>query len=491
MTTRITVTTGDGGLLERNSQQQAANRQGSLVKGQAEKAVALGDEQLRKERIAQGRDPLTGFPLSLAGSTSRLTRIDQKPAAFRSDGLEVTKFYSGQIEGSQSIISGDGTQIVDFELPPSQVIPIYPVLQNTEYSDFDIIYTPGTSSIIEVGQTTRTEGGNINEYTDQNKFFSKRRLIHTKYATNYYSLPLGGGLALLVSFRYSAYASVLLRYYRHFEYYVNNNLPFINRLTLVDQSFTAELETNWVEQEDWIAVVVGNSEARAVSISDSLKDALRLQSVSTQPFTTYSRDTIACTFAGNGFSPITNDYTVPPYVCENYPGVYGYTFYNNQDDKGPPVALIAASPLQAGRIVESRDITHPSYGLVDNGLPLFTNYSTTPSAWFEIDSDTTNEYMENAFTHEALLSASLGAGQLMSSLFSAKQYIDVSESPVSWKGAPITGNVFVYPDNQDPSWNGKVKTNPAIENAYNVHYIYDWSKKSFCASQASRYGISV
>ena len=91
MTTRITVTTGDGDLLERNAQQQAANRQGALVKGGAEQAADEGAEQQRQRRSAEGLDPTTGRPLPSAGSTSRLTRIDQEPAAFREGGA----FYVG------------------------------------------------------------------------------------------------------------------------------------------------------------------------------------------------------------------------------------------------------------------------------------------------------------------------------------------------------------------------------------------------------------
>jgi hypothetical protein len=83
VTTRITVTIGDGGLLDRNAQQQAAARQAALVKAQAEKAAALGNEQLRRERIAQGLDPSTGLPLPSFGTTSTIRRLDQQPAANR------------------------------------------------------------------------------------------------------------------------------------------------------------------------------------------------------------------------------------------------------------------------------------------------------------------------------------------------------------------------------------------------------------------------
>jgi hypothetical protein len=82
-------------LLERNAQQQAANRQGTLVKAQAEQAAAEGAEQQRQRRIAAGLDPATGRPLPSAGSTSRLTRIDQEPAAFRKGGHVIFLAPSG------------------------------------------------------------------------------------------------------------------------------------------------------------------------------------------------------------------------------------------------------------------------------------------------------------------------------------------------------------------------------------------------------------
>jgi hypothetical protein len=89
MSTRINVNIGDGGLLDRNAQQQAAARQANQQRATANKAAAEGQRQLEAVRISQGRDPVTGERLPSAGSSSRIQRIDQEPAANRRDGIGV------------------------------------------------------------------------------------------------------------------------------------------------------------------------------------------------------------------------------------------------------------------------------------------------------------------------------------------------------------------------------------------------------------------
>jgi hypothetical protein len=83
MSTRINVNIGDGGLLDRNAQQQAAARQANQQRAAADKAAAEGQRQLEQERIRNGLDPGTGERLPSASSSSRIQRIDQEPAAFR------------------------------------------------------------------------------------------------------------------------------------------------------------------------------------------------------------------------------------------------------------------------------------------------------------------------------------------------------------------------------------------------------------------------
>jgi hypothetical protein len=89
MSTRINVNIGDGGLLDRNAQQQAAARQANQQRASADKAAVEGQRQLEQERIRKGLDPATGRPLAIppssasTGSSSRIRRIDQEPAANR------------------------------------------------------------------------------------------------------------------------------------------------------------------------------------------------------------------------------------------------------------------------------------------------------------------------------------------------------------------------------------------------------------------------
>jgi hypothetical protein len=95
MSTRINVNIGDGGLLDRNAQQQAAARQANQQRASADKAAAEGQRQLEAVRISQGRDPVTGERLPSAGSSSRIQRIDQEPAANRRSilGLDIGSMW--------------------------------------------------------------------------------------------------------------------------------------------------------------------------------------------------------------------------------------------------------------------------------------------------------------------------------------------------------------------------------------------------------------
>jgi hypothetical protein len=83
MSTRINISIDDGGLVDRNAQQQAAARQANQQRATAEKAAAEGQRQLEEDRIRKGLDPVTGERLPSAGSSSRARRIDQEPAANR------------------------------------------------------------------------------------------------------------------------------------------------------------------------------------------------------------------------------------------------------------------------------------------------------------------------------------------------------------------------------------------------------------------------
>jgi hypothetical protein len=87
MSTRINVTVGDGGLLDRNAQQTAANRQARVLADQRATAEAEGVERRVADRTAAGLDPLTGLPASTPSSASTINRLDQEPAANRKKQL--------------------------------------------------------------------------------------------------------------------------------------------------------------------------------------------------------------------------------------------------------------------------------------------------------------------------------------------------------------------------------------------------------------------
>jgi hypothetical protein len=126
MTTRINITVDAKGLLNRNAQQQAAARQVYQQRIATEKAAAEGQRQLEQERIRKGLDPVTGEPLvttgsfSSPGSSSRIRRIDQEPAAYRRGKIAVVAFdIKGEnIDGQQvwRITTNDGTERI-VELP--------------------------------------------------------------------------------------------------------------------------------------------------------------------------------------------------------------------------------------------------------------------------------------------------------------------------------------------------------------------------------------
>jgi hypothetical protein len=98
MSTRINVTVGDGGLLDRNAQQTAANRQARVLADQRAAAEAEGVERRAADRTAAGLDPLTGLP---ASSASAINRLNQEPAANRSSFTP--QLAAARIEASLSI----------------------------------------------------------------------------------------------------------------------------------------------------------------------------------------------------------------------------------------------------------------------------------------------------------------------------------------------------------------------------------------------------
>jgi hypothetical protein len=82
MSTRINIAVDNGGLLNRNAQQTSANRQAKL---ESDRTLSLSAEAVDARIAAQAAKglPVDGRPL-YGNNVSRIRRIDQEPAAFRS-----------------------------------------------------------------------------------------------------------------------------------------------------------------------------------------------------------------------------------------------------------------------------------------------------------------------------------------------------------------------------------------------------------------------
>jgi hypothetical protein len=126
MSTRINITIDSGGLLDRNAQQTAANRQARVLADQRATAEAEGVERRAADRIAAGLDPLTGLPASTPSSASTINRLDQEPAANRRGGsiyvgnawtfeAPVTERQAKTYVGSGDL--SDWIELADFGIP--------------------------------------------------------------------------------------------------------------------------------------------------------------------------------------------------------------------------------------------------------------------------------------------------------------------------------------------------------------------------------------
>jgi hypothetical protein len=89
------------------------------LKAQAEKAAALGEAQLRQDRINAGLDPATGRPLPFTGST--LSRVNQQPAASR-QGLDLRVNVFGLSASVFTERTEDGRTYYDF----TRTVTIHP-----------------------------------------------------------------------------------------------------------------------------------------------------------------------------------------------------------------------------------------------------------------------------------------------------------------------------------------------------------------------------
>jgi hypothetical protein len=134
MSTRINVTVGDGGLLDRNAQQTAANRQARVLADQRATAEAEGVERRAADRTAAGLDPLTGLPASTPSSASTINRLNQEPAANRT-GTDIWSMYfrtipeffnAALLSSESSIAVPTRWSATDFLYKNKRIVPAQP-----------------------------------------------------------------------------------------------------------------------------------------------------------------------------------------------------------------------------------------------------------------------------------------------------------------------------------------------------------------------------
>ena len=199
MTTRINVTVDDGGLLDRNAQQQAANRQGYVVRNEQNKAATQGEAELQQRRTAEGRDPAAGQVLPSRGS--RIRRIDQEPAAFRYGGFiqigavifkyntpSINFFYDSETENYRLEYNGTITlELGDYRQNQSTVFTIEGIQLSF---DLDVPESDPGPSPTDGGVYTQDEYDSIPLSRTRYDFIEARTLIDKTF---HFIVPDGSG----------------------------------------------------------------------------------------------------------------------------------------------------------------------------------------------------------------------------------------------------------------------------------------------------------
>jgi hypothetical protein len=515
VTTNVNIEVQDSLLLDVLKAQQANARGEFLNASSLKRLEPIARESLKRKLAAQGLNE-DGLPIDRSSpqtansfgdknskKQSTESRIGgEEPAANRQDSLEVARFYSKFEGGAHFLVSGDGSQEAAFSLPAPLSLPTFPILENdTPYPTFPDP-TP-TSFRLIAQETTRTgltfDPNNptiANSWNDLTQGQDKRRAVRTKSFDITRSFPLGNGTALVVRGRYFAYASVILR--RSYSYTRFNdtreNAPIIFKDTLNSQSFTAELENNWTEQEDWIGVIVGKNSARQVTVPQALKEAMIREPQDTEPIE-FGLASLVCNPAARNlgeFDQGTN-YDEGRFQCAGWPGVYGYEVYAINFEDRVPLILSAPSPLSNERNPDTASSSQAAYGLTFDGQQYSDDLSTSPSSWFNVDSREVDEQIEQASTHESLYAVSLSDGRSFGELFKRRSLVNLDRDGLRWNGPNLQDDVYTFPDSNNSNWKKKIKFAPRdlLEGDLELHYVYDWGQRAFCQQQAARYGITL
>jgi hypothetical protein len=494
VSTQINVTVGSGGLSDKAKQLQTAARQAQLEKERQQRIEAEGTEQRNAKLEAEGKAP-DGSPLYNVPFNQ--PQIDRRPAAYRLQNVKLTTFYSNYLSSyAKQFFSGDGKQQAVLSLPEPESVD-YPLLE----SDYPEIPTTGNPSPFSISGLLNEstyipfdDSFLTGEETTVIKSFRKLRFTYGYQQSSSHIFPLGGDSALVVESIESASASVITSGYSHqvrVETTVPGEIPGTLQTTfsetLIDQSFTATLENNWVYSESWSAVIIGNTLAKSIEVPQALKDAIKtIVSAGSESIQTYTANSRTCLYAGTQFIE-SGDYSDR---CFNYPPDWGYQDYVTYAQNGGPVVLTAVSPLKVPKEVAFSTQARLDYGVGAGG---FSTADSSPAAWLSLESEEVANAMANAGTHEEFYSITTSSNITIGSLFDKRQMIDVTDPnvPKYWGGPSLSGDVFRVPEPESSLWRRPVKATALLEGFDVTYRVTDWGKGAFCSQQAAKYGITL
>jgi hypothetical protein len=524
MSTRINVTVGDGGLLDRNAQQTAANRQARVLADQRATAEAEGVERRAADRIAAGLDPLTGLPASTPSSASTINRLDQKPAANRRPSSELPFFYlkiddfQGQQYPEVQVVSGNGNQKAskqfDFGLtedPFSDLIgPFTP--KHGPFTDGQWVETRDS---FEGSRSTLPESTSGFTGTYQVETYSAQRQVQLgntgASGSLLISLPVGDGTSILIVYRSLTYFVWRKDFYTDF---TGSYIDGVSQGGVYDTiEYTSEVTTPPTTLTGYAAFRVGMNVAAEIELPETF--VAKLDGL----------------FPQFSVTAVNDDTTFFPELRtrERY-------FMAESYDVSLPAQPRYSS---IGRFAE----TTSQYGISDRGVYPNSLTTSTPLSWFYIDSLSNFATLSgtggifagtfyNVASHQDVLDVTIAATSINSllprtkvlglptdvmSFFGSIRNMVESGTAYRWAdplnymdGPGIYNSVVAEDPNRtaypyDPELNywvqSKLKfksglTSPSFVDLevdsdpfWRRVVIYDWGSPTFCRQQIARYGF--
>jgi hypothetical protein len=461
MSTRINVTVGDAGLLDRNAQQTAANRQAKLLADQRAAAETLGVERRAADRTAAGLDPLTGLPAFSPSSASTVNRLDQEPAANRF-GSGLGSFYLTAkivVEGADTFAdyiftSGNGEQTAEVRI---KIQTSYTDQKPDNVLTQTLVAVGDPCAFLSPGYYEATEVQIQYEVVNGVSQFLMRELM----------LPLDNNTCVYVfAYKRAALPTLLTRrrtFVRRYQGFSTGTICAVGALLeefTIGDTYTASVLEDKIETQ-YVCVLAGQNECRLVPTSQQLQQAIE-QSVQ-------------------------------------------FDYVKESNTAGPNLDLTVTYESYALSLPENY---FPLQGLLYSGLGISSEgrirFSVaTPLAWFALDSFDNSKAIEQAQTYEDLLSTSINIGSTtIATLLSPANQLGELPDGFSFlrrsDGQYLAGSLFEqnYPYTgsgwaSSPTKRARTEFPPRPDGYTAVQRVtvYAWGKRGFCSEQAARYKI--